>query len=86
MRLGNLFAKNLKRANRKRVMISLKSYLQDFSYKQRVIHMRAMPIGKSVECVPANRHIPICSMFLRFTYDLRYFISMDMVNLNVDRQ
>ena len=54
---------------------------------QFVILMWGMPIGKDVEYVPANRDTPNCSMFfLRFIYDLRYFISMYFLYLNVDRQ
>ena len=49
--------------------------------------MWGMLIGKDVEYVPANRDIPNCSMsFLRFMYDLRYFISMYFFYLDVDRQ
>ena len=44
-------------------------------------------MGKNVEYVPANRDIPkLLKVFLRFIYDLRYFISMYLRYLNADRQ
>ena len=53
---------------------------------QFAILMRGMLIGKNVEYVPAFEIFPIALSFLRFIYDLRYFIRMYMLHLKVDRQ
>ena len=96
MRYENFFIKNLKGANRTRVIITLKSDLKGFLINfidmtlyvfQLSTLMWGMPIGKNVEYMPANRDIPkLLNVFLRFIYDLRYFISMYLRYLNADRQ
>ena len=78
------------------VIKMFKSYMHDILINvsdrtlyvlQCIILMQGMLIGKNVEYLPAKRNISSCSIFsLRFMYDLCYFVSMYMLNLNVDRQ